>query len=208
MGAPRSPPPDLRPRLYVKDLDHLAQLVKEDAAVEARAQALGTRRTAALGVGGALFATGLVVALTGVGNQSCHDSTPFPGAGTMRICESDPTQTAIGAGITAAGALAAMIISPKSGDLLDVINGWNTAHPDRPFELSGGHQPLLQQEAFSTGEQHCTSNTDCPGGSCRLGTCSSLPTSCAFDSECGGGHCEMGTCSPFPHSQPAPAMGD
>lgn len=184
-AAPKLPPPDLRPRVYVKDLDHLAQLVKEDAAVEAQAQALATRRTAALGVGGVLFASGLVVALTGLGNQNCHDSTPFPGAGTMRICETDPTQTAIGAGIAAAGALAAMVISPKPGDLLDVINGWNTAHPDRPFELSGGREPLLEQAVSpTTGEQKCTFNTDCPGGSCSFGTC-----------------------SPFPPPSPAPAMG-
>src|ERR1700693_5913121 len=73
-AAPTVSSPDLRPHIYVKDLDHLAQLVKEDAAVEAQAQALASRRTAALGVGGGLFVSGLVVSLTGVGNQKFHDS--------------------------------------------------------------------------------------------------------------------------------------
>ena len=144
------PPPDLRPRIYVKDLDHFAELVKEDATLEASAQTLVARRAAAVGVGGTLLLTGLVVTLTGMGNQSCHDSTPFPGSGTLHICEGDPTQAAIGAAITAAGVLAAAIIFPKSGDLLDIINAWNTSHPDRPFELSGGRHPTLDQVAVPT----------------------------------------------------------
>jgi hypothetical protein len=61
----------------------------------------------------------------------------------------DPTQVLVGAGITVIGALAAAMISPKSGDLLDAINAWNTSHPDRPFELSGGSHPKLDQVAVA-----------------------------------------------------------
>jgi len=137
------PVPDLRPRIYVKDLDHLADLVKEDPAVAAKARDLASRRTAAFAIGGGLLATGLAVTLTGLGKQTCEQqSIGFPGSGTLSVCQPDPTQVIVGSVIQLAGVLTAAILAPKRGDLLDVLNAWNGAHPDRPFYL--GHEPLQQ----------------------------------------------------------------
>ncbi len=142
------PGPDLRARIYVSDLGQLADLVKEDAAIEAKARALTTRSTTALAVGGVLTATGLVVLLTGIGNQSCHAESvalPLSGPTSFQVCQGDPTQALVGGGIMAVGSLAWMLVAPRSGDVLDVINAWNTSHPDRPFELSSGRHEMLSQ---------------------------------------------------------------
>ncbi len=157
-GAPVSPAdaipgPDLRARIYVKDLGQLADLVKEDAAVEARARGLTARTATALGVGGVLGAMGLVVLLTGIGNQSCHAESvalPLSGPTTFQVCQGDPTQALVGGGIMAVGSLAWMLLMPGTGDVLDVVNAWNTSHPDRPFELSGGRREMLSQVARPT----------------------------------------------------------
>jgi hypothetical protein len=45
--------------------------------------------------------------------------------------------------ISLSGVLAAVLLSPKHDDLLDVINAWNVSHPDRPFELYGSHRGVL-----------------------------------------------------------------
>jgi hypothetical protein len=55
--------------------------------------------------------------------------------------------------------------------------------------------------AASADDDRCSFDSDCPGGSCRFGTCSPFPPdrqACAFDSDCPGGSCRFGTCSPFP----------
>ncbi|HEU4382513.1 MAG TPA: hypothetical protein VFR85_03330 [Anaeromyxobacteraceae bacterium] len=150
---PPPPPPgpglvaiDLRPRIYVKDLDHLAELVREDPTVAAKASSIASRRTNAMTVGGVTIAAGMVVFLTGMGNETCRDEpVPFPGSGSIRMCQADSTQSMIGLGITAAGSLLVALLWPGPNELLDVINDWNVAHPDRPFELGGGHHPILDQ---------------------------------------------------------------
>ncbi len=147
------PWPDLRARIYVKDLDQLAELVKEDAAVEAKARALSARSGTALAIGGVLTATGLVVLLTGIGNQSCETESvalPLSGPTSFQVCQGDPTQALVGGGIMAVGSLAWMLLMPRSGDVLDLINAWNTSHPDRPFELSSGRHATLSQVARPT----------------------------------------------------------
>ncbi len=132
----------------MKDLDHLAELVKDDPRIAAQARSIASRRTTALTVGGVTIAASSVVFLTGMGNQTCRqEPVPFPGSGSTRICQGDPTQTLIGAGIAVAGSVLTALLWPTSSELLDVINDWNVAHPDRPFELSGGHHPLLDQVA-------------------------------------------------------------
>lgn len=140
--------PDLRPRIFVKDLDHLAELVKDDPAIASQARSLSTRRTTALAVGGAVTVAGLAVFVTGVGRQSCHDeTTPFPLSGSFQVCEADPTQAIVGMGITLAGGLLGILLMPGNSDFLDVINAWNVSHPERPFEITGGHHPTLDQVA-------------------------------------------------------------
>jgi hypothetical protein len=132
--------PDLRPRIFVKDLDHLAELVKEDPAVAAQARALASRERSALLIGGTLVATGVVVALAAVGRESC-DAQPF-GSQTIQVCH--PTgqgQMVLGGALSLGGALTAVALMPRRGDFLDVVNAWNVAHQDRPIELF----PLVAQ---------------------------------------------------------------
>jgi hypothetical protein len=55
--------------------------------------------------------------------------------------------------------------------------------------------------AATTVDKTCSFDAQCPGGSCRLGTCSPFPPdppSCVLDSDCLGGSCRLGTCSTRP----------
>jgi hypothetical protein len=150
-AAPRPAPvlpailvPDLRPRIYVKDLDHLAELLKEDAPLQAKARDLSTRRTNALTVGGVLLSAGVLVAVMGATHETC-DSEPAgrPPAQQIQVCTPNVGLLVAGSVISMSGVLAAMLMSPKHDDLLDVVNAWNASHPDRPFELYGSHRGVL-----------------------------------------------------------------
>lgn len=132
--APSSPPPDLRARIYVKDLDHLAELVKEDGPAAATARELVARRNAALTVGGLGLGVGVVLLAVAVSKAGCHSDLNDPRFGQSCGAEG----YAAGGSLAILGSmLAALVIHPKGGDLLDVVNGWNTRHPDRPFTLGG-----------------------------------------------------------------------
>ncbi len=64
-----------------------------------------------------------------------------------------------------------------------------------------GRAPAASSEASSP--EPCSFDSQCPGGSCRFGTCSPFPPDaprCAVDAECGGGSCQAGTCSPAPRT--------
>ncbi len=63
---------------------------------------------------------------------------------------------------------------------------------------AGQHAPST---AATAGPATCSFDSECPGGSCRFGSCSPFPPdarTCAFDAQCPGGSCRLGTCSPFP----------
>ncbi len=138
--APPPPPaftPDLRARIFVKDLDHLSELVKEDPAVAVRARALADRQRASFAVGGVGVVAGLVVSVIGMTQQTC-DSQPtgFPGGGTFQTCRfTGGGLVAAGGILMAGGAVAAILLHPRRGDLLDVVNAWNSAHRDQPIDL-------------------------------------------------------------------------
>jgi Bacterial SH3 domain len=131
LAAP-APPPDLKARIYVKDLDHLADLVKQDARVHEQAERLANRATAAKVVGWGGFAASMGAILYGANHLSEHTDPSKPDF----MQESSGQKWFVG-GLVGAGVslVAALIISPSRGDLLDVINGWNVAHPDEPFTL-------------------------------------------------------------------------
>jgi hypothetical protein len=135
-ASPRPRPTRVRTTIYVKDLDHLAELVSSDGRVHPMAEDLATRHTIANValwggnvVGGALILAGATVLTTkdcvaGVGN--------YPGA-----CTDKPSLTAmtIGIGVALAGTIAWLAVRPTRSDLLDTINTWNERHPDEPFTL-------------------------------------------------------------------------
>jgi hypothetical protein len=139
-----SGPKASKPTIYVKDLDHLAQLVRSDDVVHPMAESLATRRNAAVGViiGGSIVGLGLMVlSFTAFTHQDCTDL----GFGNP-VCTTEPNMGAMIAGgaISIGALLVGLAVQPKRVDLLDVINTWNTRHVDSQFtidshEVSGGH---------------------------------------------------------------------
>jgi len=130
------------PKLYVKDLEHLAELVKEDPLVGPKAQQLSERRKTGLAVGIAGVAVGVLLSVVGMASRSeqCEPSR-FPGADPFCMQKPDFGMVYGGLGLAAGSGLLSYAIMPKAGDLLDVINEWNTRHPANPFELTGANAP-------------------------------------------------------------------
>jgi len=119
--------------IYIKDLRHMAELMSEDRLVQPRAQRLATRRTAGLGVlwGG----VGLGIALTTAG--------VIYGAGAYEGDPSNKEETSLGlviagGGLILVGVVVGVATLPSREDVLDVINSWNTRHPDQPVQLGHG----------------------------------------------------------------------
>jgi hypothetical protein len=134
-SAPPPPPPDLRPRIYVKDLDHLSELVKGDPVVGPKAARLAERRTAAWAVFGVGLALSAGFFVYGASQFDKHDDLNDPKFGDTGNAQQ---AFAIGTVTFLATGVAALVIAPKGGDLLDVINAWNVGHPDQPFTI-GDH---------------------------------------------------------------------
>jgi Bacterial SH3 domain len=121
--------PDLRATIYVKDVDHLAELVKSDQAVGPMADRLATRRTAGwvvIGLGWA-SAVGYYAYSANSGAQN-RDPNATKSDGEMK-------GIGVGVGIAIVSTLVGTLIFPSNGDLLDVVNTWNTRHPDQPFTI-------------------------------------------------------------------------
>lgn len=134
--APTPPPapaaaPDLHPRIYVKDLDHLAELVKEDPKVAPKARALAKKRTTAFTVLGVGLAAGTAMTIYGVSQMGNHRDVNDPDFGK------NDGVGAMMAGIVTSlvASVAGLALAPSRNDLLDVINEWNTGHPDQPFTI-------------------------------------------------------------------------
>ncbi|MFY0528860.1 hypothetical protein ACN28I_38775 [Archangium gephyra] len=127
------------PKIYVKDLEHLAELVKEDPLVGPKAQQLAERRKAGLALGIAGVAVGVVLTVVGISSRSTEDCERPGGS----FCVPKPNFGMMygGLGVAAGSGLISYALMPKSGDLLDVINEWNTRHPANPFELTGAGAP-------------------------------------------------------------------
>jgi len=130
------------PKIYVKDLEHLAELVKEDPLVGPKAQQLAERRKAGLALGIAGVAVGVVLTAVGIGSRSeqCEPSR-IPGADPFCVPRPHFGMVYGGLGVALGSGLISFAVMPKAGDLLDVINEWNTRHPANPFELTGANAP-------------------------------------------------------------------
>lgn len=119
------------PTLYVKNLDHLADLVKEDSMVGPRASSLARRHFAGYatifggGVGGMLLGLG---GLTLLAKQSCS-------ADGMCVKEFNTPVFNAGMAISLASLAVGYFMLPSRGDLLDVVNQWNGRHADRQFTI-------------------------------------------------------------------------
>jgi SH3 domain-containing protein len=126
-----APAPDLHPRIYVKDLDHLAELVKDDPNVAPKARELARKRTTAFTVLGVGLAGGAALTLVGLSQANNHRDLNDPNFG-----RNDGAGAMTAGLLTSLGAVVVgLALSPSRNDLLDVINEWNVAHPDQPFTI-------------------------------------------------------------------------
>jgi len=146
-AVPTVPPPDLHARIYVKDLDHLAEILKEDPGIGARADDLAARagRARSVGltgglVGSLLFAAGGMMAVNDV--DSNLDSPTFG----QRTSSRGPALMVVGT-VTALASIAyAMTQAPRRDELIDVLNDWNAQHPDRPLDVAFLVPPVIVYE--------------------------------------------------------------
>ncbi len=125
--APSTP----APRIYVQDLGHFAELVKDDPKVAPLARSLQARRTGAYLVGGVGLAisTGLsVAAVSHFGDAEGNRGRDLLVGGIV---------------VATASVLAAWLILPSRADFLEAVNEWNARHPDRQFEVTPFAPPRL-----------------------------------------------------------------
>ena len=90
-----------------------------------------------MGIAG--VAVGVVLTAVGVSSRSTDDCKGPSGS----FCVPKPNFGMMygGMGVALGSGLLSFAIMPKSGELLDVINEWNTRHPAHPFELTGAGAP-------------------------------------------------------------------
>jgi hypothetical protein len=131
--------PDLRARIYVKDLDHLAWIVSSDPELAARTRDLAGRQRRALGVwiGGAvlstvLFSVGAARAMDGL------DTDPgSPTFGERSSTGGEAMMVAAGVTLVVTTLVAGLGVAGGEG-LVDIVNDWNLRHPSEPLELERG----------------------------------------------------------------------
>lgn len=127
-----APAADLRPIVYVKDLGHLAELVRADPKVSPMAERLAARRKAAYGVG--LAGIALSVGFMAYG-MTAEPNPAQPGDPDFMKTTSRDRAFAGGVLGAIASTVVMLAIHPRSGELLDVVNAWNANHPEYPFTI-------------------------------------------------------------------------
>ena len=146
-AAPTAPAPDLRARIYVKDVDHLAELLKEDPGIGARADDLAARASRARSVGwtgglvgSLLFAAGGMMAVNDV--DSNLDSPTFG----QRTSSRGPALMVVGTATVLASMAYALTQAPRTDELLDIVNDWNAQHPERQLDAAYLVPPVVVVE--------------------------------------------------------------
>jgi len=128
--APLAPPPSenhlMRPTIYVKGLDHLAVVVKEDRVAGPLAETLLRRRAAAIGggVGGVVGGLGLLIL-----SETAFRQTSYSPDGN-HTAEPEGTMFMAGLALTALGVMAVAVLYPRRSDLSPVVEAWNGHHVD------------------------------------------------------------------------------
>lgn len=136
-AAPVPPPPALptssiaptaRAPIFIKDLDHLAELVSLDSQVHPMALNLASKqRTANVFFWGGMVVGGALMLLPLIAQDDCAD--------TDYECSSDTGTLLLGAAVMTAGTVIGLAMRPGRTDLLDVLNTWNQRHPQEPFTI-------------------------------------------------------------------------
>jgi hypothetical protein len=128
-------PPDLTPRVYVKDLNHLAVLVSRDSVVGPQARRLEDRRRAAIATGVVGLGVSLGLVVTGLVQTNQEFDRAFDSPEMERPGHDGTGLLLTGVAFGAITPIVMWAILPKRGDLLDVINSWNARNPGEQFEL-------------------------------------------------------------------------
>jgi hypothetical protein len=125
----------VRAPFLVSYASQLPPLMKDDSLLDQRANDLVAgqhRAIAAFAIGaGAAVVLGLVSVIDE--QDDCF------GSGLTRLCQRQPNWTllAVAGGLFAASIVTGVVLSPHD-NLVDVVNAWNQAHPDRPLALAPG----------------------------------------------------------------------
>jgi hypothetical protein len=122
-----------RPPYLVSSSRELPALMKDDSLLGPRANNLVAqqhRAITAVAVGG-----GAAVVLGAIGMIAEQDDC-F-GSGFTRQCQKQPNWTILGVagGVFAVGLLVGVMLMP-SDNLVNLVNAWNLAHPDRPLGIA------------------------------------------------------------------------
>lgn len=123
----------VRAPFLVSSSNQLPPLMKDDSLLDQRANDLVAGQHQAIAAfaigGGAAVAVGLIGAI--------DEQNDCFGSGFTRMCQKQPNWTLLGvaAGLFAVGMLAGALLMPHD-NLVDVVNAWNQAHPDRPLAIA------------------------------------------------------------------------
>lgn len=131
-----APAVDLRPRLYVKDLAHLAQLMKDDPDLGSTASSLDRRRTQSMAVaivGG--LAAGVLIVGGGVKTATDTNSDVNSPDFGRRTSSAGPIMLGAGAAVALGSVIYVAARYPRRSEVIDVLNAWNTRYPDRQFQV-------------------------------------------------------------------------
>lgn len=146
---PLSPPPRAAPSVgsltYVLSPAHLARLTQDDDLVHPRALALVNRSRLGAGVmmgGLALGALIIVGASTVFTQNECFTPAVPPGydGPVSPICQSHANHAMAIAGMftSAILGLTGVLLLPHQAEWYDIINDWNSRHPDRTLVVAPG----------------------------------------------------------------------
>jgi hypothetical protein len=124
---------------YLTGPDHLAQITREDDLLHPRALSLARRVKIGTGVmmGGVALGALMIAGAASIFSQTECTDNPLGG----RVCQSGH----VNASLAAAGLLTGIVVGsvgvalgPSQTDWYDIINEWNSRHPDRSLLVAPG----------------------------------------------------------------------
>jgi hypothetical protein len=118
-----------RALVYVKNVEHLAELVEEDDVVSRMANNLATRHKVAKGAewSSVVGVVLVVLSFTALKTQTCD--------GGLCVNRVNTTASIGGTLIIVGSLLASAAIAPSHADVLDVVDTWNRRHSDIPLAI-------------------------------------------------------------------------
>lgn len=131
--APAPPPatqPDLHAHVFVEDAGQLPRLMGSDPAFGEQAESLASRRKAAFIGGGLGLATSIALFFAGASAMNSQN----PGDPNFNASAGSGLMLA-GMVTFAVGAAVAILVYPHRSEVVDLVNGWNLAHPDRQLTV-------------------------------------------------------------------------